>query len=184
METKQNLRMRIGRALESQSEADRREKNGLIAEKLRILPEYRRAKCVFFYVSRPEEVDTHALIDAAIAEGKRVAVPRSDLKTRKLTFYEIRDRKSDLVPGVFGLLEPDSGKLKAVAAAEADFVVAPGVAFDRNNRRVGHGAGFYDRFLKEIRTGTPIVALAFSFQILKDVPQEPHDVVMDRVLSD
>ena len=144
METKKSLRLALGHALVSQTDADRKVRSRAIREKLWLLPEFRRAALVFFFVSRPEEVDTHLMIDAALAEGKRVAVP----------------------------------------AAEADFVVVPGLVFDRANRRIGHGAGFYDRFLKEIHPGTPMVALAFSFQVVKEVPQEPHDVVLDCIVTD
>lgn len=184
METKKSLRTTLGHALLNQSESDRKVRSRAIREKLWLLPEFRRAKLVFFFVSRPEEVDTHPMIDAALAEGKRVAVPSSDLKSRALRFYEIADRRSDLVPGVYEILEPDPEKTRPVTAAEADFVVVPGLVFDRSNRRIGHGAGFYDRFLKEIRPGTPMVALAFSFQLVKEVPQEAHDVILDRVVTD
>lgn len=184
METKISLRRRVSRLLEEQSPADRQHRNLAIQKKLKRLPAFKKACMVFFYVSRPEEVDTHPLIDEALAAGKRVAVPSSDLKTKKLSFFEIADREKHLKLGVFDVLEPRPELTKPVSAKDADFVVVPGVVFDRKNRRVGHGAGFYDRFLKEIGSRTAKVGLAFSFQVVDEVPQEIHDVALDKVLTD
>ncbi len=184
MDTKKALRQRVVEQLKSQSPTDRQHRNLAVQKKLRALEAYKKARLVFFYVSRPEEVDTHPLIDEALAAGKRVAVPASDLKTKKLSFYEIADREKHLKLGVFDVLEPRPELTKPVRAADAECVLVPGVVFDRKNRRIGHGAGFYDRFLKEIGAGVPKIGLAFSFQMLDEVPQEDHDVALDRVLTD
>jgi len=128
-------------------------------------------------------VDTHGMIDRAIAEGKRVAVPLSDLKARKLTFYEIRERSRDLKTGLYGIAEPDVSKLKPVEASSAGCVIVPGVLFDGQKRRIGHGAGFYDRFLGNEAKNLAKIAVCYSFQVVDRVPQETHDVAMDEILA-
>ncbi len=184
MDTKKSLREFTEKVLLSQNLADRAARSRLIREKLWRLPEFIKSELILFYVSRAEEVDTHVMIEQALADGKKVAVPCSDLKSHELSFFQIQDLKRNLRPGIFGILEPDPQRTQPVAPHQADLVVVPGVVFDRDNNRIGHGAGFFDRFLKEIRHDTPIIALAFSFQMVEKLPQEKHDVPMDLVITD
>ena len=181
--SKQSLRESIQYKLLAQSLVQRKQKSALLGQKLLACPEYCGAHTVLFFVSLPEEVDTHRLIDEALKTGKRVVVPRCQTETKALELYEIRDRKH-LVPGVLGLLEPDPAVTKPVSAEEADLVLVPGVVFDRQGNRIGRGAGFYDRFLKALKPSVFKMGLAYAFQIVPSVPVEPHDVKLDRVLTE
>ena len=87
----------------------------------------------------------------------------TDLENKKLKLCEIRDVRSDLVPGVLGILEPDSSKAKEARADEVEVIAVPGLAFDKKKNRLGRGAGYYDRFLAGLPPGAFKVALAFSF---------------------
>ena len=185
MEAKKDLRQAVQLRLLAQSVQDRARRSKVVETKLWSCQEFQKAKWVFFFVSMPEEVDTHTMIDRALAEGKRVAVPCSDLKAKKLFFYEISDRNSHLKPGACGILEPDSSRGKEVAPTQATCVIVPGVVFDKKNHRIGHGAGFYDRFLDRLDPTIKKIGLAYSFQVMiKDLPQEVHDVVLDEVITD
>jgi 5-formyltetrahydrofolate cyclo-ligase len=183
MDAKKDVRRRVKAAMEAQGASDRAKKSAAIAEKLFSHEAFGRAKCVAFYVSMPHEVATDAMIDRAISEGKRVTVPRCDMETVELTFHEIADR-SMLQAGTWGILEPGPRAAKVVHPDALDFVVVPGVAFDRAGNRIGNGKGFYDKFLKKLRPGTPKVALAYAIQLVPEVPVEPHDVKLDGVLTD
>jgi 5-formyltetrahydrofolate cyclo-ligase len=68
--------------------------------------------------------------------------------------------------------------------AELDLVVVPGVAFDRQNNRLGRGAGFYDRFLFELPSTTPTISLAYDLQIVDALlGLEPHDRPVTQVVT-
>ena len=106
-------------------------------------------------------------------------------KEKELCFFEIKDRNRDLKPGIYGILEPDPLLTKEVFLHDAGCVLVPGVVFDKNKHRIGHGAGFYDRFLARIDSQVPKVGLAYSFQVMiKDLPQEVHDVALDELITD
>jgi 5-formyltetrahydrofolate cyclo-ligase len=66
---------------------------------------------------------------------------------------------------------------------EADCLIVPGVVFDKKNNRIGHGKGYYDRFLKRFGSQVLKIGLAFSFQVVSHIPVESHDEPVDRVLT-
>ncbi len=180
---KKSLREAMQARLLAQSAEERLRRSLAIQKKLWALPAFKNAGLVLFFASMPEEVNTHVMIDLALHEGLRVALPCSDLASRKLTFYQIRDRKMDLRAGVYGIMEPDAALTRPVAVKDAGLVIVPGVVFDRSHRRIGHGAGFYDRLLAEMGS-TPKIGVAYSFQVTDEVPQEIHDVALDDVITD
>ena len=182
--TKASLRAAMQARLLAQSQEERRMRSSVIQKKLWTLPVFKKANLVLFFVSMPEEVDTRGMISEALAQGKRIAVPAADLKTKKLLFFEIRDFQRDLRPGIYEILEPDPAVTKPILLTEVSCVLVPGVVFDQKNHRIGHGAGFYDRFLKSLDAKVPKVGLAYSFQVVKEVPQESHDVALDALITD
>ena len=183
MPTKKSLREEMRSKLLSQGPEARAAKSRLIRGKLFKEEWFKKAACVCFYVSLPTEVDTSAIIDDALVMGKRVVVPLSDLENKEVKLYQIKDR-SDLREGAWRVLEPIPDKTRAVATEEVDCVIVPGIAFDKRNNRVGRGRGFYDRFLQAFGAGTPKIGLAFSFQVVQEVPHESHDVPLDLILTD
>lgn len=66
----------------------------------------------------------------------------------------------------------------------ADVIIVPGLAFTPDGRRCGQGAGWYDRFLPGRRAGCVTIGVGFRTQLVDDVPTEPHDVVLDLVITD
>lgn len=99
-----------------------------------------------------------------------------------LTFHAVTDPLAQLNPGAFGILEP-SPALPAVAVEQIDAFLCPGLAFDPNGGRLGRGRGFYDRMLARGRSTAVKVGVCFSYQIVPDTCQEPHDMPMDIVIS-
>lgn len=180
---KTTLRSRIYHRLKTQSPVQRRAKSLKLAAKLFSSEFFRRSGLVAFYVSLAEEVDTRRLIDRALRLGKRVAVPKCDLKKRRLEFYEIKSRK-ELKKGVLGILEPAADPKRRIRPRQLDCVFVPGIAFDKHHNRLGRGAGFYDRFLKRVPKRATKIGIGFSFQIVSRVPAEAHDVRLDTVLTD
>ena len=102
-----------------------------------------------FYVPLSTEVDTAALLREALRQGRRAAVPSVDRATKSLVPVEIHDPDRELVRGTYGIWEPREAN-NPLALRLIDLALVPGLAFDRANRRLGRGKGYYDRFLKTL----------------------------------
>lgn len=136
------------------------------------------------YVPLPSEVDTTGIISEAWERGKTVAVPYIDEKDRTelkvsglLSFDQLED-------GPLGIKQPAKEFIRPIPYEEIELVLVPAIAFDKNNHRLGRGKGYYDRFLAESCTNAFTAGLAFSFQLLDDLPKDPHDIAVDMVVSD
>ena len=156
----------------------RRAKSVAIETRLFGLPEYRAASLVLFYASFQSEVETHHMIRRALAEGKRVALPK--VKGKELELFEIVNFDRDVVPGAWGIPEPENGR--PVELSDIGFVVVPGAAFDMAGNRIGYGAGFYDKLLPFYRGQT--AALAFELQIVPAAPADAHDIPMQKIVTE
>jgi 5-formyltetrahydrofolate cyclo-ligase len=157
-----------------------------LTARLLSLPELRAADCVAAYCSFRDEPDTTAILEGLLSAGKRLALPRINRPAGRLDLYEV-DSLEDLVPGVWGIREPDPVRCRAVPPGEVDFVLVPGVAFDRTGGRLGYGRGYYDRLLAEChraRGAVPAVAVAFDAQICARVPMEAHDIRLDGIVTE
>jgi 5-formyltetrahydrofolate cyclo-ligase len=110
-----------------------------------------------------------------------VYVPISDTTNHTLQISHL-SKFSDLSPGTYGILEPKKEKIKPTSIHEIDIVLVPGVAFDRFGHRLGQGGGYYDWFLS--KTNVVSIGLAFEFQILKEIPVEPHDQRVDLIVTE
>lgn len=135
----------------------------LATMQLIVMPEYQAAKSIGIYVSMPNgEVSTTALILDAFDRGKKVFVPYISRKEPIMDMLALKSREdfADLIPDKWGI--PSIAK-ESVASRDnclstspdqtgpegLDLLVMPGVAFDERMRRLGHGKGYYDRFLSK-----------------------------------
>ncbi len=118
--------------------------SGVLANVKR-MREYKRCETLYIYVSTPIEVDTRKIIDTAIADGKRVAVPRCIPETRHMTFHYINSI-DELSPGTFSVLEPDSS-LPIATECKNSLMLVPAMMIDRFGYRLGYGKGYYDRYI-------------------------------------
>lgn len=166
------------------SPALNREKSGLITRRFFTLPDYKKAATVMFYVSRSSEVDTHRMIQRALEEKKRVAVPVMIPEKRRLIPVVIHDFYRDLAPGKMGVLEPVLSEEVILPPGEIDLLVLPGLAFDRRGNRVGRGQAYFDIFLKELSPEAARVGLAFEMQIIEEVPVDSHDMPVDKIVTE
>lgn len=98
----------------------------------------------------------------------------------QLTWHPVQDPAHTL-PGSYGIREPDPAKVPAEPLPVDTCILVPGVAFTRDGRRLGQGMGFYDRVLAT--HGGPTIGIAFRCQLLDDLPTEPHDQRLQRVLT-
>ncbi len=143
------------------------------------LEDYLKAGTIFAFVSFGREWDTTALLDDAWARGKQVVVPRCR-KGGQMDLCVIRSRE-DLEPGAYGILEPKLA-CPQVAAEDIDFAVIPCLCCSEKGERMGRGGGFYDRFLERYKG--PAVLPCRRLLLREDIPMEPHDAVVPRVITD
>jgi len=149
------------------------------------MEEFAAAKTVLLYVETRTEVRTLPGFTFALQTGKRIAVPFCH--DNELELFRLED-PSELTAGAFGVLEPRPSLRrmadKLIEPAEIDLIQVPGVAFDRNCGRLGHGKGFYDRLLKRCRHDATFVGLAFDCQLFPEIPMAPFDVRMNAVVTE
>lgn len=143
------------------------------------LSEYRQANTLFLFVSTAAEIDTAPLLLDALAGGKRVAVPRC-IGDGIMRAYVISGTE-DLAEGAYGILEPRETCLP-LAAEEIDFGVIPCVSCDRRGHRLGHGGGFYDRYLAG--AAFPTAALCREPLLCDRIPSDNFDIAVDMVITD
>jgi 5-formyltetrahydrofolate cyclo-ligase len=179
--TKHEIRKEIAKKLSSQKESEKKKKDEIIKGKLLSLQEFKTAGTIAFYVSFASEVDTKALIDEALATGKRVVVPV--IVEDNLEMCEIESREADLAEGPCGILQPDKCRNKPFPKDQIDLIIVPGVAFSKAGARLGRGRGFYDRFLKSLPRRIKRIGLAYDLQIIEDLPTTPHDIPVDVVIT-
>jgi 5-formyltetrahydrofolate cyclo-ligase len=151
-----------------------------VAERALSLPEVASARAVLSYAPLPEEVDPAPIVRALRARGARIALPRV-CGPGELALHWV-ESDTPLEPGAFGIREP-SAECAAVAPADLDLVLVPGVAFDAACNRLGFGGGYYDALLASLPSSVARVGLAFDEQMCESVPQEAHDAAMDAVVT-
>lgn len=169
-------------------QADKTRTSRDATDRVMSMPQYDSAATVMWYVSVRDEVRTGPAIESALRSsrdgGKRVVVPFC--VGQSLQCFDLR-RIDDLATGRYGIAEPRSqyrdDASRWVDPREIDLIVVPGVAFDANGGRIGHGKGYYDRFLPLTRPETMLVGLAFDPQIVPAVPMQSHDRAMDAVVT-
>lgn len=150
-----------------------------IAERVLALSEYQRAATLFLFISTAAEIDTSPLLRKALADGKRVAVPRciGDGIMQAFVISGIED----LAEGAYGILEPRD-TCAPLPAEEIDFGIIPCISCDRKGNRLGHGGGFYDRYLAG--AAFPTAALCRELLLCDWIPYGKFDVTMDMVITD
>ncbi|KKB37285.1 5-formyltetrahydrofolate cyclo-ligase [Bacillus thermotolerans] len=152
-----------------------------IAQRLYGLKVWEEAQTVAVTVSNVPEVDTWQIIRQGWLEGKRMVVPKCVPASRKMDFYELTSF-TELENIYANLYEPEPVRTNLVPREEMDFVLVPGLAFSRSGHRLGFGGGYYDCFLSGY-TGK-MAALAFSMQLLEDIPKEPHDLPVNTIITE
>lgn len=145
---------------------------------------FQRASTVMLYLPVGSEVDLTCLALRCFQDGKTVCAPRLDWQARHMTAVEIRGLDDRFEQRHHGVREPVGSPLPV---DEIDLILVPGLGFDASGRRLGRGGGFYDRFLSHPLTrerGARVCGVCHDIQIVDAVPSEPHDVVMDVVVTD
>lgn len=138
--------------------------------------QYRNAKTIYGYLPYNQEVRTVPMLEQAIRDGKRVAVPKVYGEEMKFIYME---DLSQVANGYAGIPEPVADG--PVAEDTTALVLMPGLAFTEKGDRMGYGGGFYDKFLAS-EPDHPTVALCYAFQMVEELPTAEYDIPVDCVL--
>ncbi|ABO67734.1 MULTISPECIES: 5-formyltetrahydrofolate cyclo-ligase [Geobacillus] len=181
MDCKRELRRRMVDRLRQLSPAEKQAYDRQIAAYLYRWRQWQEAKVVAITIAKETEVDTVPIIERAWQEGKTVGVPKCNPMTKTMTFRQIASF-AQLEKAYAGLLEPIEEQTTALGHDEFDLIIVPGVCFTKTGYRIGYGGGYYDRYLQGITATT--AALAYSFQVVEDIPVEDHDVPVEFMITD
>lgn len=151
-----------------------------ISERFFSLEEYTKCDTLLTFVSSNIEVDTIEIIKRALADGKKVAVPKCTDKTGHMDFYYIKSL-DELKKGYFSILEPDT-EICQKAEDCCGLCIVPGLCFDYMGYRIGFGKGYYDRFLQNFSGIT--VGICYSKCIEKELPRGTYDKSVDILVTD
>ncbi len=167
------------------SKNQRTEKNEAITKTLLGLDEIGKSNNIFIYVSFRSEVETLPLINTLLQQGKNISVPMTRVKEKRLDIIAIENPEQELVPGYCNIPEPK----ESIAASRTlnpewlDLIILPGSVFDERGGRFGYGGGYYDRLLARIPSAGRC-ALAFEVQLVKELPLQDHDQLLDCIVTE
>lgn len=179
LKTRLREEYRAKRTALTEEEKDRRDAR--IAGRVRSLWQYRDNAWLLIYVSTPIEVDTRRIIEQALADGKRVAVPRCVPDTRNMEFYEIT-ALSELSPGSFGVWEPQPIPERLYADMNNGLCIIPAFCYDFSGFRLGYGKGYYDRFLAHFEGN--MVGICYSDCIRRRLPHGRFDRPVELIVTE
>ena len=138
--------------------------------------QYKQAKTIYGYLPYNQEVRTVPMLERALRDGKKVAVPKCYGDEMRFIYM---DDLSKVEAGYANIPEPIADE--PVADDKTALVLMPGMAFTKNGDRMGYGGGFYDKFLAA-EPEHPTVALCYAFQMVESLPTEEYDIPVDCVL--
>lgn len=147
-----------------------------LVEKFLETDQYKAAKTVYAYLPYNQEVRTELIVEKALRDGKRVAVPKIYGDEMRFIYIDGFDRLENSSMGI-----PEPIDDEPVAQDPTALVLMPGIAFDAEGHRVGYGGGYYDKYLGN-EPGHPTVALCYDFQMLPQLDTEEFDIPVDLVL--
>ena len=205
-EEKKMIRKRMLALRDSCSKTERARWDKKIEEIAVGMDEYQRADAILAYVGFRSEVGTLSLIRRAWNDGKSVFAPK--VSGEEMEFFKI-DSEKDLQAGFHGIMEPDTGvsfpewiEERSRGSAELRVMMwMPGAAFDTKGHRIGYGGGFYDKYAARLErllhqpptkehgscmdgVSLTLAALAYSCQVLPDIPCEEYDAVPHVIITE
>ena len=179
---KQSIRQRILSEREHLSAGLRAQFSAVIVQRIVQMPEYQAARVVLGYMNFGAEFESELWVRKALADGKQLLLPKVNRATNVLDVYRVTNLQHDLAPGAWNIREPLPERcVKVDSQEEVDFILLPGVAFERDGARLGYGGGFYDKLLARLNENSgaahslALVAGAYSMQLVADIPQEATD---------
>lgn len=173
--TKYDIRQRIRNLKSLLSEVEKISASDSVFERIENSAPFQLAEKVLMYHSLPDEIETRRFLEKWKSR-KKFFLPRVNGVNLELLPYD----ESRLEIGSFHIEEPSGNDIHPVE--EIEVIIVPGVAFDRKGHRLGRGKGFYDRLLQS--AAATKIGVGYDFQLVDEIPAEPHDVSMDMVITE
>lgn len=167
----------------AQSEEDIINKSKLIFDFLISTKEYENSSKIMFFMGKEKEVQTDFMVEESLKIGKKIFIPITKTKERRLIPCEIKNL-DELVISTFNVKEPKKDCIQVHDPKDIELVIVPGVGFDTDGNRIGYGFGYYDSFLSETKQEIPFMGLAFDFQIQDEIPCDENDKFIDKIITD
>ncbi|MBR5422332.1 MAG: 5-formyltetrahydrofolate cyclo-ligase [Lachnospiraceae bacterium] len=180
VESKRDMRRRIVRLRDHQTESGMAELSEAICRRLFSIEMVAKAEDILLYADYGSEVRTGSIFARAKRMHKNIFYPR--VEGDELCFYRVEDL-SELQVGFHGIQEPFMQKHIAADFIYTAVAVVPGTVFSRDGYRIGYGKGFYDRFLARYPKVFK-VGLAYEVQLVDTIPREAHDVRLNGLVTE
>ncbi len=139
------------------------------------LQEYKNAKIVFCYIAFNSEIDTYLIIDDAF-NNKKLAVP---VVKDGVMIPSLLTDFNDLKKNKFGIYEPQ--KIIPVSKDDIDITIVPAIAYNPLGFRLGYGAGYYDKFLKDYKGFS--AGMVLKGFLSNDIIPQHHDIAVNKIFS-
>lgn len=172
-EVKVRLREELKNLRESLSPAQRETAAKAAETKILQLPEWQTAQTVCLYASFKGELPTTQLLKSLLSSKKQCVLPK--VNTHGLPELYLVKTFADLELSSLEILEPKEN-CPLINPARIDFFLVPGIGFDRQGNRLGHGSGFYDRLLAQAAPTAFLLGYGYDFQVVNAIPHEAHDI--------
>jgi 5-formyltetrahydrofolate cyclo-ligase len=184
--TKEELRRAMRAQLRGIDPARRAEASLVICQLAAQVAAFKAGRCVALFFPLSSEPDVRPLVEEAWAQGKRVVLPLMIRQKTgpQLDWHEVTSWDDVVMPGPFGLREPDPLRCSRVTVREIDCAFVPGLAFDGDGFRLGRGGGYYDYFLGHAPARLARYGLMFTCQAVGKVPREAHDQALPGVITE
>ena len=176
MISKKELRQQIKQLKAMTPVAMREVEADMVFKTIKAMPVWQQVQHILCYWSLPDELPTHESVNQWLAEGKNIYLPRVQGDDLEIVPYLGPESLDD--NNKFHIGEPVG---EAVDLSCLELIIVPAVALDAKRNRLGRGKGYYDRLLSG--TTCPTIGVACGFQLVDDVPVEPHDRPLDCVVT-
>lgn len=176
---KKELRTRLRRLRREIPAEERAAMDAALFRNITQSPWYEKAELLLLYVSAGGEAGTLGVLEHALAQGKRVALPKCGTEGRMR--FLMTARLESLRPGAYGIPEPTGTETAEITEKTVCFV--PGISFTRQGNRLGQGGGYYDRFMQEYPF-VYCIGICYDFQLLETLPSEAHDRCVQAIITE
>jgi 5-formyltetrahydrofolate cyclo-ligase len=161
-------------------QTDFSDEDSIILDKLKESELFKNAQTILLYYPLKNEVNVLPLIDFCLSNNKKVALPRTFRE--KIEFYSIDNKwENSLQKGLYNTNEPINGQI-IDNFSNRDMIVVPSLALGKDKSRLGHGKGYYDKFLKD-NNHLIKIGLCRKHLLFDKLPTETYDVFLDGIIS-
>ncbi|XP_017795554.1 PREDICTED: 5-formyltetrahydrofolate cyclo-ligase, partial [Habropoda laboriosa] len=181
--TKLALRKKMKTIVAQLSAEEKQRQSRKVFEKLCSLPQFQESKRVSIYLSTKDEIDTTQILKHMFKMKKQVFVPRYKGKQMEMVKLSSMQDYAKLPLTKWNIKQPNFDELRenALETGGLDSIILPGVAFTADGKRLGHGMGYYDKFLelclKKQQKRPHLIAVAFNEQLWENIPTSENDIL-------